>query len=175
MGELDGLPVPAELQVKFPRCVAGKQHGNIGVDIDPLAVDLIEFIPGLQAVLGFQGAAVVEIRDHRRRKAVGRAEQDEHDEKARQEIHKRPGGENNEPPPGLGPGEGPGIVTVLVLPLHGTVAADGDQTQRVGCLPPGALQQGWAHADGKLIDLHPQELGRHKMPQLMDEDQKAEN
>ena len=175
LGELDGLPVPAELQVKFARRVPCKEHGDVGVDIDALAVDLIEFIPGLQTVLGVQGAAVVKIGDDRRRKAVGRAEQDEHDEKARQEIHKRTGGENNEPPPGLGPGEGPGIVAVLVLPFHSAIAADGDQAQGIRRLAPGALQQGRAHADGKLIDLHPQELGCHKMPQLVDEDQKAEN
>ena len=96
LGELDGLPVPAELQVKFPRCVAGKQHGNIGVDIDPLAVDLIEFIPGLQAVLGFQArkpsskSAITGVE-----KPSAELEQDERDEKARQEIHKRPGGENH--------------------------------------------------------------------------------
>ena len=66
------------------------------------------------------------------------------------------------------------VIGVCVLALHGAVAADGNAANGVQSLSPSPLHQGRAHEHGKFIDLHTGELGGHKVTQLVDEDQKAE-
>lgn len=75
----------------------------------------------------------------------------------------------------LGPAEGPGVVALLILPLHGAVSADGQGTNTVKCLPLLLLPESGPHAHRELIHLHPQQLGGGKMPQLMGGDQHAED
>ena len=77
------------------------------------------------------GEAVHEVPDHRHHIATGGAEQDGHQHKAGNEVHHRPRGQNDELPPGGFVGKGAGVVVLLILPLHGAVAADGQKPKRI--------------------------------------------
>ena len=70
--------------------------------------------------------------------------------------------------------QGSGVVGVLLLPLHGAEAADGQQAQSIGGIAPWSFEQGGAHADGELVDPHAAGLGRQKVAQLVDGDEHAE-
>ena len=61
-----------------------------------------------------------------------------------------------------------------VLALHGAVAADGDAADGVQSLAHLLFPDGGTHKHGKFVDLNAGELGGSKMPQLMDENQDAE-
>ena len=173
--QLDQLPVPLHDQIVAARLVAGKERGDVGIDIHAAAVDLVKLVADLQPLLRLQLAAVKEAGDLRGRKARHARVEDRQHHQARQKVHERTGRQNDEPfPPDFG-GKGPGIVGFLILALHGAVAAHGNAAQGIERLAALLFHDGRAHADGKLVHLHVQRLGREKMAQLVDEDQKAEN
>ena len=103
--------------------------------------------------------------------------QNQYDEQAGEEIHKCPGHQNNRLLPPGGVAEGPGVVggRLLVLPLHGAVAAHGKEAKAVKGISFLLLQQGGSHADGELVDLDAEELGRREVAELVDGNQQAEH
>ena len=98
----------------------------------------------------------------------------DHQYHADEKVHRRTGGQNNQPLPPCRLVEGTGIVASAVLALHGAVAADGDAADGVQSLAHLFFPDGGTHKHGKFVDLNTGELGGGKMPQLMDENQDAE-
>ena len=129
----------------------------------------------LQAVGGLQGAALKKVRDDG--SGVGRGSGVEKDDrkKARDEVHERPGSEDDQPPPPAFLRERSRIVRLFVLSLHCAEAANRNRAQRIGRFALFLLPKHGPHADGKFVDLYVKQLRREKVPQLMDEDQKAKH
>ena len=140
-----------------------------------LAVHGVEAVAELKALL-VEDALIHEAVDRHIGNGLDReSTQDRNDQQARDKIHEGAGHQNDQPLP---PGrivEGSGVVALLVLALHGAVAADWQQAQRIEGLPSLRLQELRAHVDGVFVHLHARELGRDEMAELMDGDQEAEN
>ena len=168
------LPVPLHHQVHGLPGGGAELGGQVGVDKNPVAVHRDNPVPRLESLRPGAGEAVHEVPDHRHHIATGGAEQDGHQHKAGNEVHHRPRGQNDELPPGGFVGKGAGVVVLLILPLHGAVAPDGKGPEGILGLPPLEGDQGGTHANGKLIDLDPQELGGEEVSSLVDRDEQAE-
>ena len=112
--------------------------------------------------------AAGKLGDHRHT-GLGDAQKQRHrNGQPQHKVHKRPGAQDDNLLPCRLPGKGPGVARVLVLSLHSAVAPHGKGPQRVQSLPPLLGPQGGAHADGELVHLHPQQLGRDKVSELVD-------
>ena len=139
-----------------------------------MSVQGVDHVPGLEpAVLHTVALQKAVYGGQHETGGLGKKDQDQH--KAGQKIHESPGAEDDDLFPPAGPAEGPGVVALLILPLHGAVSADGQGTNTVKCLPLLLLPESGPHAHRELIHLHPQQLGGGKMPQLMGGDQHAED
>ena len=152
----------------MPPLGSGKLGGDIGVDGNLMAVDRQEPVPPLQPIFPGIGKPLCKVSDHRHGIAAGHPKENGHQHKARHKVHHRPGGQDDELPPGGLSGEGPGILTVLVLPFHGAVSPDGEGPKGVQGFPLLPGENGRSHANGELIDLNVQAFGRQEMPALMD-------
>ena len=173
--ELDQLAVSLHDDIVYARFVPGKQHPNVRVEIHAPAVDLVELIAHLQAVGGLQGAALKKVRDDGSGVGAGAGVEKDDRKKARDEVHERPGSEDDQPPPPAFLRERSRIVRLFVLSLHCAEAANRNRAQRIGRFALFLLPKHGPHADGKLVDLYVKQLRREKVPQLMDEDQKAKH
>ena len=169
------LPVSQHGQVHGALSGPLGQHGEVRKNIDAVFVDLLHHIPHLQGVFPFQRAPLQETGDLRGAEPGGCGIQDDQDHKSGEEIHKSAGCQNDDPLPGRLGRKGTGIIAFAVLPFHGAVAADGQQPDGVFGLPLAPVQKPGAHEDGEFVDLDVEQLGRQKMPELMDKDQKAED
>ena len=108
-----------------------QDHVEIALNIEPFPVDGQNAVPRLEAVVLRQGAVGFDLGDFRHHELLGRAEHDGVKHQPRQEVHEGPRRQNQEPLPPLGLAEGTGIVAVLVLALHGAVAADRDAADSI--------------------------------------------
>ena len=151
-----------------------QDQGHIRLDIDLLAVHFQEPVTHLQAALAIDGTALFKLADDRRDKSLGRQKHDYHDQDANNEIHGGTGHQNNQPfPPGRFL-EGPGVIRILVLALHGAVAADGNTADGIKGLAVLLFEDCRAHKHGEFIDLNTGELRRNEMTQFVDKNKKAE-
>ena len=66
------------------------------------------------------------------------------------------------------------VAGVLVLALHGAVAAYGQAAEGIQGLALLLFEYGRAHAYGELVDLDAQQLSRREMAELVDGDEHAE-
>ena len=175
MVERDLFPISQDHQVGIVRVVAAVQQIEVHALIDAPAADGIELVAHLNTLLG-EGAAWLDLGDlcglHR---VAGEAVEQGHHEKAGQQIHERARAEDNQALPPLGVDKGAGILALAVLPLHGAVAANGDQAEGILGLLPLPAEESRTHVDGKLVDPHAGELCGQEVAQLMNENQKAEN
>ena len=170
----DRFAVPAHRDIVNVTGVQRQNQGKIGVGVEPFAVHLHDAVAGLQAVFAVHRGVVFKAGNHGNDGLLyGQADND-HQHHADEKIHRRTGGQNDEPlPPGRFV-EGTGIVASAVLALHSAVAADGDAADGVQGFAHLLFPEGRPHEHGKFVDLNAGELGGGKMPQLMDENQDAE-
>ena len=173
--QLQPLPIPLYHEVHVvPR--PAQVEGYIAVHQDGVAVHGQDAVPLLEAaVLGavaLDGAAIG--GDPKARRS---GVQNQHDEQAGEKVHKGPRHQDNGLLPSGGVAEGPGVVggRLLVLPLHGAVAAHGKEAKTVKGISFLFLQQGGSHADGELVDLNAEEFGRGKVAELVDGNEQAEH
>ena len=153
----------------------GKEIGHVVILPDAPAVDAADAVADLKAVGALIRAAVHERVDHRGAEASGVCEKDQHDHEPGQEVHKRPGREDDEPLPHLLVGERARVVRVAVLPFHGAVAPEGDAPQGIERLALLLFEDRRPHADRKLVHLDAAGLGRGEVAELVHGDEKAED
>ena len=101
------------------------------------------------------------------------AQDNHHQEKAQDDVEDAAGGHHQKAFPHRLVAKGPGVAAVLVLALHGAVAANGQQAQAVLGLPFLKANQFWPHAQGKLVDPDARGLCQQEMSQLVKENDKA--
>ena len=137
-------------------------------------VDPEDFVPRLEA--GRFGRGVfVKLGDSHRREPVGRDSHQEDNDKPQDQVHEGAGADDQDPLPDLLVAEGPGIAGAAVLPFHADKAADREKPQGIAGLPIPEVEEGRAHAEGKLVDPDFTELGGGKMAALVDEDDDGED
>ena len=139
----------------------------------PVSLDFGEG-QGVTSALLLRDGAAVKVFDHGRRDKFCTAEHDKHEQHSGQQIDHAAGENDDALLPGRFGLKGPGVLTVPLLPFHGDIAADGQQTERVFGLFSAALEQPGPHANGEFIDFYAKEFGEGKMACLMGEDDKAE-
>ena len=156
---------------------AGEIFADIGREIDAVPVDAPDRVAHLQGVLPLIGAAVHEVRERRRGKALRLRKHDQKQQQTEHEVHERAGAENQKPLPCRLARECARVIDRLVLARHGTKPADRQAADGVERLPLLLFPDGGAHADGEFIHAHPARLGHEKMTELMhgDEDTEDEN
>ncbi|MPN20681.1 hypothetical protein SDC9_168060 [bioreactor metagenome] len=108
-------------------------------------------------------------------KRLGPGVENQQNQKARQEIGKGPRHKNEKLLPIPLAADGPGIIRILVLSLHGAVAAHGEDAEGILRLSPLSFKEGRTHADGKLVNLHAAGLGGQKVSQLVERDKHAKH
>ena len=156
---------------------AGEIFADIGREIDAVPVDAPDRVAHLQGVLPLIGAAVHEVRERRRGKALRLREHDQKQQQTEHEVHERAGAEDQKPLPCRLARERTRVVDRLVLARHGAEPADRQAADGVERLPPLLFPDGGAHADGEFIHAHPARLGHEEVAELMhgDEDTEDEN
>ena len=103
---------------------AGEIFTDIGRKIDAVSVDAPDRIAHLQGVLSLIGAAVHEVRERRRGKALRLREHNQKQQQAEHKVHERTGAEDQKPLPCRLARERARVVDRLVLARHGAKPAD---------------------------------------------------
>ena len=133
-----------------------------------MAVHADDAVTHHQPALPLQGKAIHKRGDNGNPDLCSAKRQAHRNNKAQQKIHKRSGAQDDNFFPALLPGKCPGIAGVLILPLHGAVAADRESPKGVKGFSFSLRPQSRAHADSKLIHLYPQQFCGDKVAELMD-------
>ena len=172
---LELLAVAQHRHVDFPRVAKTHDERHVALQIDALAVDGVDDVAGHQTLFPLLPKVGIQFDDLRGVESLRARIEADDDEKPRQKIHKCARDKDDEfLPPGL-PVQRALIVGVLVLTLHGAVAADGQKAQGILGIPLRLMQELRPHTDGKLVDTHTAGLGRQKMAKLVHGDEHAEN
>ena len=124
----------------------------------------------MQAFLVNHGVSRVCVADDRHHKLFVGQEDEKEQKHAGDEVHGGTGHQNDQPLPPGRLAEGPAVLRVSVLTLHGAEAAKGDAPEGVGGLPHLLLENRRPHEQGKFIYPDTGQLRRHKMSQLVNED-----
>ena len=156
--------------------VQAQQGGDVIAGVHPLAVDFINLVPRLKPVRERTARFyALQHRGGKGREKAGKTHQHQHQKKAQEEIHAGAGGQDDDFFPPLGIAEGPGIVALLILPLHGAVAPQGDAADGIQGLSPLPFPQGRPHENGKLVDFDFEQFGGEEMAKLVNQNENAEN
>ena len=162
------LAVSHHLEVDHAVLVPQQLEKGVVVPGDVVPVDAGDPVAALE-ILG-RGNPLIKTGNHGGTQQLLAAHQPDQDAQAQQNVHRRACKKNDKPLPRRFPEKGSLVVAVLALPFHGHIPADGKEADGVFRLPFYLLEQQRAHPEGKLVDPYPKQLGKEKMPRLMDVD-----
>ena len=112
---------------------------------------------------------------HRDPEPLDRCVEDQNDQQTDEKIHRCSPGQDHKLLPDRRVAKGPGVGGLLILSLHGTVAADRQGPYAVKCFSFSLFQERRSHADGEFVDLDPKQLCRSEMAELMDRDEQPKH
>ena len=152
--------------------IQGQDQRKVAVDVDFLSVQGNNPVPRLDALS--KAASGVNLADGGQDKLLIRRKEAGQQHNAGEEIHGGTGGKDDHPLPPGSIGKCMGVVAGLVLPFHGTEAADGDAPDGIEGLANLLFENRRPHKQGEFVDLNTKCLGGDEMAKLMNKDEKAE-